>query len=151
MTERPRVSPRRRRADVGSVLLLMPAALLLVVGLGAIAIDATLTFQAQREAVGDAQSIAHDLASALSANDLRRGADVSDAAIDTDLAKKRIAAIVAIRSRQGRVTWRVRGATVEVTVRREVRLVFSGAMPGIASSRTVQGRGTAALVHQEIP
>ena len=63
----------RTRDDSGSALMLLPAAVLVVFLLGAISVDAAVRFQAQREAVADAQSIAHDAVSAVAGRSLRSG------------------------------------------------------------------------------
>ena len=62
---------RAVRPDGGSVLILMPVALLVTLLLGAIAVDAAQQFEAQRQAVADAQALANDAASALSGSALR--------------------------------------------------------------------------------
>lgn len=129
----------------------MPAALLIVVGLGAITIDAARSFQAQREAVADAQSIAHDVVSAVSVETLRTSENPWAGTLDQGEVRRRIATILDGRPLGGSVTWELTGDTLRVTIRRRVPLVFSGAMPGLHHSREVVGRASAVLVPQEFP
>jgi Tfp pilus assembly protein PilX len=53
---------RRTRSDRGSVLLLVPAGILIVVALGAMAVNAAVIFQGERRAANIANSVANDLA-----------------------------------------------------------------------------------------
>ncbi len=58
------VARRRRsdRSDRGSVLLLVPAGILIVVALGAMAVNAAVIFQGERRAANIANSVANDVA-----------------------------------------------------------------------------------------
>lgn len=144
--------------DRGSALLLMPVAVLIVVLLGAIALDSAATFQAQREAVADAQLAADDAASALSAGSLRAEApsgtggpdrpaepSVAPAALDRTEVDRRLQAALALRHEPGRVSWWIEGDEVVVVVEREVPAVLGGAVPGVRRRRSVIGRASAVL------
>jgi hypothetical protein len=144
---------RTFRPDGGSVLILMPVALLVTLLLGAIAVDAAQRFEAQRQAVADAQALANDAASALSDSVLRgHGAGAAgstdgatEAPLDPAEVRARLRADVAGRAIRGDVTWSVSAGTVTVTVRRPVSLAFAPPLTG-ARSRWVGATATAQLV-----
>lgn len=144
---------RAFRPDGGSVLILMPVALLITLLLGAIAVDAAQQFEAQRQAVADAQALANDAASALSGSALRgHGAGpagstdgATDAPLDPAQVRGRLRADVAGRAIRGDVTWSVSAGTVTVTVQRPVSLAFAPPLTG-ARSRWVGATATAQLV-----
>jgi len=72
LTGRPAIHPGHR--DQGSVLMLMPAAVLIVLLLGAIAVDLTVVHLRQRAAVSAAASAANDAVTyGLDQSALRRG------------------------------------------------------------------------------
>lgn len=56
--------PERHGRDDGSVLMLMPAAVLVIVVLGAFAVDATVAFLAEREVANLSAGLANDIAGA---------------------------------------------------------------------------------------
>lgn len=126
--------------------MLMPVGLLVVLMMGAVAVDSAIQFQAQRESVADAQSIAHDLASAVSAEAIRAGEAPSRAAVDRGEAERRVDNVVRARRLAGVVTWQVDGPEVVVVVTRRARLIFSGAVPGATRETTVRGTARAQLV-----
>lgn len=129
--------------------MLMPAAVLIVLVLGAVSVDAAVRFQSQREAVADAQSIAHDAASAIVASSLREtGADPSTVALDTAEVERRIRLDVHARRLEGKVEWRVEGHVVVVRVTRTTRLLFTPVLPGASRTTEVTGSATALLVVQ---
>lgn len=142
LTERP-------SDDSGSALMLLPVAVLVVFLLGAISVDAAVRFQAQREAVADAQSIAHDAVSAVAGRSLRDGQDVDDAPLDRSDIARRIAIDVRARHLAGRVEWRLDGDAVTVVVTRRAKLVFSPVAPDGRSTAEVVGTASARLVIQE--
>ena len=137
-----------RQRQRGSVLLLVPAAVLVLVVLGAIAVDFGLAFLAQRELTSAAAAAANDAA----------GAALSDAAfygargVEIDPARaERVAADAVGARRPGgvmvrSVTVRVAGPQVCVTVEGEVPYVFAPVVPGVARSAVVRGRAVATAV-----
>lgn len=139
----------RSGADRGSALLLMPVAILIVFLLGAISVDAAVRFQAQREAVADAQAIAHDAVSAVAPEALRAGRRPTVASLDASTVDRRVAQDVQARGLRGSVRWEVVDGVITVTVTREAVLLFSAVAPGGHRSSTVQGTATAVLVDQD--
>lgn len=122
------VPPRHHSGwERGSVLLLMPAAVLVVVILGAIAVDRAIIFEAQRDLVSTAQAAANDAASGLDLDRLHRDGEVD---ADTVLIGERIRATTAAAPPGTTLEWEVVGTTVRVRARREVRLLFAPAVPG---------------------
>ena len=144
---------RAQGSQSGSVLILMPVALLVTLLLGAIAIDAAQQFEAQRQAVADAQALANDAASALSQASLRaRGAggtsghsDGTEPGVDPGEIDARLRADVAGRAIRGEVTWSLSGGTVTVTVQRTVALPFAPHLAG-KRSRRVEAFASAQLL-----
>lgn len=114
----------------GSVLLLMPAAVLIVLILGAIAVDAGVAFLAERELASAAAAAANDAVTAgLDEAALRRGQGYRlDPGRVQDAAARSLAA-------QGLhpdtdVAVAVEGLAVRVTLRADAALVFAAAVPG---------------------
>jgi hypothetical protein len=128
--------------------MLLPVAVLVVFLLGAISVDAAVRFQAQREAVADAQSIAHDAVSAVAGGSLREGEAADQAPLDRAEVGRRIAIDVRARRLTGHVEGRLDGTTVTVVVTRRAELVFSPAVPGGRSTADVVGTASARLVEQ---
>ena len=140
--------PRRRR-DHGSVLMLMPAAVLIVLVLGAITVDLTVVRLGQRELIAAAGDAANDAATyGLDESALRAGrgyaidAARAEAAVLASLDAKglldRLAAPPAVTIDDD--------GTVEVRLVRAVPYVFAKALPGIDHETTVRGIGAARLV-----
>ncbi len=127
----------------------MPAAVLIVFLLGAISVDAAVRFQAQREAVGDAQAIAHDAVSAISATGLRAPTGPDPDRLDPTTVARRIDEDIHARRLRGTVRWHLANGIVTVIVTRRATLIFSGAVPGGHSTAEVQGTASAALVVQD--
>jgi hypothetical protein len=128
--------------------MLLPVAVLVVFLLGAISVDAAVRFQAQREAVADAQSIAHDAVSAVAGGSLREGEAADQAPLDRAEVGRRIAIDDRARRLTGHVVCRLDGTTVTVVVTRRAELVFSPAVPGGRSTADVVGTASARLVDQ---
>lgn len=84
----------RRHTDRGSVLMLMPAAVLIVLLLGAIAVDSAIVYLGQRQAYNVAFDAANDAAGAGIDADLARssGALVLDPVRVTEVASDAVAA-----------------------------------------------------------
>lgn len=143
------MSADRLRGDRGSALMLMPAGVLIVLVLGALAVDAAILFLGEREladltaaAANDAATVALNEASFYECGRL---------ALDEQRAEE-VAATVA----SARVSDAVTLTSVEVEVRNDldppqvtvaaagtVRLVFTPAMPGATRSRAVQAQSVA--------
>jgi hypothetical protein len=131
----------------GSVLALVPAAVLVSVLLGAIAVDSAVTFAAQRDLRSAALAAANDAATAgvdldayhetgaytLSPGLVRR-------AVDTSLAASR-PTVEAMT-----VDVDVTGRQVTVVLRAEVALVFASAVPGAPRTAEVTATATAIAV-----
>ena len=127
----------------GSVLLLMPAAVLVVVLLASVAVDRAVTFGAQRELVSTAQAAAND-AAALGV-DLDEVRDGSGVTYDRTRIDRAVRAAIGVDAGPGAtevdLTWEIHGNILTVRLAREVRLVFS---PGVLGGRrSVQVTATA--------
>lgn len=134
----------RRGTERGSALMLMPAAVLIVIVLGALAIDRAVIFGAQRDLVATAQAAADDGAGAVDLGVLRGGAvELDEAQVD------RVVAAAAARS-DGVVAsgWEIQGDTLVVRLERRVELVFTGGVPGAAGTHLVRATARSVLVRQ---
>jgi hypothetical protein len=121
----------RQRGDRASVLMLMPAAVLIVLLLGSIAFDFSLVYLRQRQATNLAIAAANDAAIAGFDPDSfhRDGTFVLDDALVNRAAAGTIAASDAVRSV---VAWqsRIVGPNeVEITITIHVDYVFAKALP----------------------
>lgn len=133
---------RRQR---GSVLMLMPAGVLIVLLLGAIAFDLSLLFLRQRQASSVAVDVANDLASAAFDEgtfratgeftlDPTRADQLGRAFVDqSDLAGDVVSLEVDVVGRD----------SVTVTLIVRVDYVFAKAIPGASGGSTVTARATA--------
>ncbi|HUR22350.1 MAG TPA: hypothetical protein VMZ73_00615 [Acidimicrobiales bacterium] len=143
------------------MLLLVPAGVLVLVILGAIAVDSAIAFLGQRELSDLAAAVANDAAtSALSDEHFYRGGgdaggehDAGDIEIDP-LAARRLAQIAIERRapsglRNILVETQTVGSHVCVRLRGDVDHVFARAVPGAARKTTVEGRATATAVEGE--
>lgn len=127
------------------MLVLMPAAALVFLVLGALAVDAAAVFLAQRQlanaavaAANDAVTVAVDVDGyygggrlGLVAEDAQRVADETVGRLELD------------RLRDVRPVATVRGDAVEVTITARVDHIFSGAVPGGADTADVAATATA--------
>lgn len=148
--------PRGRRGDGGSVLLLVPAAVLVLVILGAIAVDFAIAFLGQRELAGLASAAANDAATAaLSDQRFYRGTagagiDPGDIEIDQAAAQRLAQEAVDRRAPRGVndivVRAYVAGGQVCVALRGTVEYVFAKAVPGASRRTTVKGSAVATAV-----
>ena len=133
------------RHDRASVLMLMPAAILIVFLLASISIDLSLLFLRQRQASSVAVDVANDLASAAFDEGVFRS--TGEFELDPDRADELGRAFVAA-SDLGReiedVQITVLGADrVEVRLTVRVEYVFAGAIPGAADGSSVTAAATA--------
>lgn len=128
--------------------MLVPAAVLVLIALAAIAVDSAIVFMAQRQAGDVAAAAANDAAGAA----LSKGAFYDGGAVDLDPA--RVSAVVAdaVAARGGGLDLVgppavvVRGQQVCVTVQARVRYLFSPAVPGAPRTRVVTAKATATAV-----
>ncbi|MDQ3574400.1 MAG: hypothetical protein M3404_05670 [Actinomycetota bacterium] len=141
------------RAERGSVLMLVPAAVLVLVVLGAIAVDFSVAFLGQRELTGSAAAAANDAATAIAERRFYQGGG-GDKAGTVTLDENRAARVVneALTARAPRgvviddVDVNPSGGQVCVLLRGRVDYVFARAIPGMADGASVQGRASATAV-----
>jgi hypothetical protein len=135
------------RRERGSVLMLMPAAILVMLVLGSIVVDFALVGVRQRALPTAAAAAANDAATAaLSADALRAG----DTAVDPDRAEQIVLGSIAAHglhlSGPPIVTVGDDGRTVTVRLAAAYDYVFAGALPGAPDGFTVQAVASAAAV-----
>lgn len=132
----------------GSALLLVPAGVLVLVVLGAIAVDFALAFLGQRELAGAAAAAANDAAAAA----LSDAAFYGDGAVAVDPVRAEAVAIEAVGARRPggvevtSVSARVVGPQVCVTVEGRVSYLFSPVVPGVSRGAVVRGQAVATAV-----
>lgn len=136
----------------------MPAGVLVLIILGAIAVDFAVAFLGQRELSSLASAVANDTATAaLSDERFYRGAggaggDVGAGEIEIDPVAARRLAQEAVERRSPRglrnivVDAQAEGARVCVRLRGDVDYVFAKAIPGAADGTTVEGTAVATAV-----
>lgn len=138
---------RPRRGSRGSVLMLMPAGVLVVLLLGAIAFDLSLVFLRQRQASAVAVDVANDLAGLALDEDAFRSDGVIR--LDPDLAEVMGRELVASSDLADAVVDLevdlVSDTAVEVRLVVEVDYVFAKAIPGAAEGTTVTAAATAVI------
>jgi len=141
----------RRDPEAGSALILMPAAVLVVVVLGAIAVDAAVMFLGERELAATVAAAANDAAVA----GISRDTFYECGSLRADpVASRRIAATsIAARSSDAvkvtDVSVDVTASdppTVTVSAVGQVELIFSPAVPGGRSIATVDAVSVATAV-----
>ena len=124
-------------------MMLMPAAALIVVILGAIAVDRAIIFGAQRELIAVAQAAANDAASL--------GVDIdalrSDGEIVPDLdAIDEAVQLASLSAEPGTtVAWSLQGDVIEIRMERDVDLLFTAGVPGASDIETITATATAEL------
>lgn len=146
----------------GSVLLLVPAGVLVLIILGAIAVDFAIAFSSQRALSSLAAAVANDAATAAlsderfyrgSAADAEGPAGGSDVEIDPVAARRLAQEAVARRAPRGigniSVDALTAGRQVCVRIRGDVEYVFSRAVPGAADGTTVEASAVATAVEGE--
>jgi hypothetical protein len=125
--------------------MLMPAAVLVVMVLGAIAVDQSIVYTQQRELVAAAEAAANDAAG----YGLDQDAFYQRNEVVFDLARARAAALAAVRARgidaRAVVSLEPGGTVVEVSLRAEVSYVFAAAVPGAAGTTEVGAVASAEL------
>jgi hypothetical protein len=139
--------PRQRklgRDDGGSVLMLLPACVLIVLVLASIAVDMSLVHLRQRQAFDVAAAVANDAATAAAdPRSLRSGQFQLDPATAEQVVRDGVAASDLAPHVVGRPDVDVDGDTVEVSLTVAAKHLFSGAMPG-APDRTLVSATTSA-------
>lgn len=132
------------RNDRGSVLMLVPAGLLIVLVMASIVVDMSLVHLRQRQAHDLAAGAANDVATAaadqgaLRAGDYRVDADRARDVVDRVVAASELARDVA-----GPPAVRVTGAGVEVEISLRADYVFAGVIPGTPDGTTVTATASA--------
>jgi hypothetical protein len=125
--------------------MLMPAAVLVVIVLGAIAVDQSVVYTRQRELVAAAEAAANDAAG----YGLDRDAFYAHDDVELDEARARAAAVAALRARglDGGVLVSVRAAgdAVEVVLATDVPYLFAKAVPGAPDEVRVTAHASARL------
>ena len=131
--------------DGGSVLMLMPAAVLIIIVLGALALDRAIVFGEQRELVQAAQAAANDaVAAGIDIDSIRSGSGLVH---DTRRIDAAVALTVAhLDEGNTTATWAIDGDVLRVRLERTVNLVFSGAVPGGPSSQVITATAEAELL-----
>jgi hypothetical protein len=145
-----------RERERGSVLLLVPAGLLVLIVLGGIAVDSAAVLLAQRELASTVAAAANDAA----------GAAVADPAfygggdVQLDAARAREVATASLHARRPRgveidepLEITVQGRQVCVSATASVRRIFAPAVPGASRSARLHATASATLAEpgQAIP
>ena len=133
--------------------MLVPAGVLVLVVLGAIAVDSAAAFLAQRELTSAAAAAANDAAgAAVSEESFYRGPPGAPGRIRVDGTAARRVAEQAVEARAPRgitvteVSVHVVGDQVCVALSGTVERLFAKAVPGVAHAVAVEGRATATAV-----
>jgi Flp pilus assembly protein TadG len=137
---------KRHRDERGSVLILMPAAVLIVLLLGAVAVDLTVVHLRQQQAIEAAASAANDAVTAgVDQAALRAGRgytldpDRVRAAVDQSLRAQGLTDRLAAPPQIDEPT--PRSVTVVITLRADY--LFARSLPGGPHGTTVRGTATA--------
>jgi hypothetical protein len=126
--------------------MLMPAAVLVVVILGGIAVDSAVVFTAQRELVSAAQAAANDaVAYGIDESAFRAGRGYISDPARVELA---VTHALALRGLNARHRWYRQGNRIVVELEEDVAPVFARAIPVARRRTVVRARATAALVDQ---
>ena len=142
------------RGQRGSALVLVPAAVLVLVILGAIAVDLSVVFLGQRELANAAAAAANDAATAaISKEAFYRGrGDRAPGRIEVDEEGARQVARRVLSAQAPRgvtvtgVDVRAPGSQVCVTLEGRVDHLFAKAIPGVPRSTAVRTRASASAV-----
>ena len=138
------------RRDRGTVLLLFPAAFLIMIVLGAIVVDVGLSHVRARELEAVASSAANDALAALDVNALREDGELR---FDLERAEQIVAESVANGALDEAVVVAVGIGTngvgepqLEVTLQLEVEFIMAPALPGDLNSTTITRTRTASIL-----
>ena len=137
-----------KRDDRGSVLMLVPAAVLVLLVLGAICVDSAVVFFAERDLANRTAAVASDVANATVDDASFYGSDRGDLVLDDTKAKAYARlAFAPDRVPGGYESWagdaETDGRTVTVVATARVRYVFARAIPGAPDTATVESRSVA--------
>jgi hypothetical protein len=136
--------PTRRGRDRASVLMLVPAAVLIVLVMASIAVDMALVQLRQRQAYDLASGAANDAATAAADQGaLRAGVYRVDAEAARRVVERVVAASALAPDIEGAPTVRVTPEGVEVVVALRADYIFAGVIPGAPDGRTVRATATA--------
>ncbi len=138
----------REGGDLGSVLMLVPSAVLVLVVLAAIAVDSAIVVLAQRDLANRTAAAANDVAGfAVSEHSFYR---TTEGTVELDQAQASAFVELAfsnLRRPDNYDAWSAAAATdgrrVTVEATAQVRYLFAPAIPGAARSATVTARSTA--------
>jgi hypothetical protein len=148
VTPRRHKRPRRARltGDRGSILLLVPAAFLVVMILASIAVDMSLVHLRQRQAHDLASSAANDVVTAGANHAALRNGRVELAQADTEALVARIVAASDLAPQVvGSPVVRVRPDIVEVELSLRADYVFASVVPGAPEGTTVTATASASV------
>ena len=148
MTPRRHNRPRRARlaGDRGSILLLVPAAFLVVMILASIAVDMSLVHLRQRQAHDLASSAANDVVTAGANHAALRNGRVELAQGDTEALVARIVAASDLAPQVvGSPVVRIRPDAVEVELSLRADYVFASVVPGAPEGTTVTAIASASV------
>jgi hypothetical protein len=135
-------------SDRGSALMLMPAAVLIVLLLGAVAVDLAVVQMRQRTAVGAAASAANDAVTyGLDQAALRRGDGyrLDPARVEQAVAESIESSGLADDLAAPPVVTEPAPGTVTVVLRLRVAYVFARSLPGAPAGTTVQASASATV------
>lgn len=145
-----------RRRERGSALMLMPAAVLVVIVLGAIAVDLTIVHLGEREVGAAASAAANDAVTQALDRDLLYARGVY--ALDPRLVDAVVAGSLAAQEQSGNGLRLVRPPSlsdrdgdgwpesVELTVTSDVDYIFATALPGAPHGTRVEATASATAV-----
>ena len=136
----------RRTDERGSVLMLVPAGILVLLALAAMAVDAAIVLAAERDlahrtaaVAGDLANVAVDDAELYGSGRVTLRPDVATALVET--------AFPADAPPAGYESWRAEARTdgrlVTIAAEARVRYLFAPAVPGVARSTVVRATSTA--------
>ena len=132
----------------GSVLMLMPALLLVTVLLGSIAVDTAVVFLAERELAALAAAAANDAATAgvdqahlRDTGEFRLDGDTVRAVVQTTLARS--SSSVEVATADARIEQRDGRPAVRVTLHARADYVIARGLPGAPDGRTVAATAVA--------
>lgn len=137
----PQRRPPRRRPESGSALALVPAGLLVLVLLGALAVDSAVTYLGQQQLHDALTAAANDAAGAAIDNTVfyRNGHVVLDASRAQTIVCESVAAQHFSQLRQVRIWVSVEGPDITVRGTAVVDAVFGRAIPGFATRSVSAG------------
>jgi Flp pilus assembly protein TadG len=137
-----------RRRDDGSALMLVPAAVLVLLVLGAICVDSAVVFLAQRDLANRTAAAANDIAGLAVSDTAFYGAGAVRLDDDRATAYTHLA-FSPDQLPGGYESWtadaETDGAQVTVVATAEVRSIFAKALPGAPATTTVRARSQATL------